>query len=74
MVHHEHPHEEGPYTMRQALKEAAALLEDEFGKADQDATVALATFLYHAHERDEFLRRHKEEGPGGDFYSPPTTL
>lgn len=68
---HEHPPEEGAYTMRHALKEAAALLNDEFGEADQDATVALATFLFHAHERDEFLRRHEEEDPS---LTPPTTL
>lgn len=50
------------YTMQTALRDAAELLKNQFGDADQDAAVALATFLFHAHERDEFMRRAGGEG------------
>jgi hypothetical protein len=58
------------YTMRRALKDARDLLSKEFGEPEQEAAVALATFLYGVHTRDEFMRaRHEENdipygGPG----------
>lgn len=49
--------EETPYTMKEALKEAADLLTAQFGAADQDAAVRLAIFLHGAHTRDEFMKK-----------------
>lgn len=47
---------EKPYTMKEALKDAAELLKAQFGTAEQQPTVALATFLFGAHERETFLK------------------
>lgn len=68
MDSHEGSHD-AAYTMQAALKDAAELLNKQFGEADQDAAVALATFLFHAHERDEFMRRAGGEG-FDEFMSP----
>lgn len=73
MVHEEQGHQAGvedAYTLKKALHEASTLLQEEFGQADQDAAVALATFLYHAHERDEFLKRADDDALGSG-YTPP---
>lgn len=53
-------HDAPEYDIRSALQEAAALLNDEFGQADQRATVELATFLWRSHLRDEFERRNPQ--------------
>lgn len=52
----------GAYTFRDALQEAHRMLDEEFGEAQQDATVQLATVLYSAHSRDEFLKDHEGDG------------
>lgn len=49
--------EEDPYTMKEALKEAADLLKAQFGTAEQTASVQLAIFLHGAHTRDEFMKK-----------------
>lgn len=61
---------ERSYTVKHALADAAKMLEEQFGgQADQHATVALATFLYGAHERDEFLKSRPEAD--GTAYGAP---
>ncbi len=61
---------EKSYTMKHALSDAAAMLKEQFGKdPDQQATVALATFLYTAHEREEFLKNRPEAD--GTAYGAP---
>lgn len=51
--------EDESYTMPEALADAAKMLADQFGEADQRATVALATFLYGAHERERFMKQRE---------------
>lgn len=52
--------EDKAYTMRDAIKEAAEILGAQFGQADQRAAVALATFLYGAHEKELFLKKRPQ--------------
>lgn len=59
------------YTMKDALKEAGELLTAQFGKAEQHPTVALATFLYGAHEKEQFLKSRPEAD--GTAYGAPAT-
>lgn len=61
---------EKSYTMKHALADAAKMLQEQFGAAaDQHAAVALATFLYTAHEREEFLKSRPEAD--GTAYGAP---
>lgn len=46
-------------TLEQALDEAKRLLEDRFGEADQEASVALAQALYTSRERERFMQRDR---------------
>jgi hypothetical protein len=56
--------------MKHALADAAALLKEQFGaEPNQQAAVALATFLYTAHEREEFLKSRPEAD--GTAYGAP---
>jgi hypothetical protein len=56
--------------MKHALADAASLLKEQFGRdAEQHAAVALATFLYTAHEREEFLKSRPEAD--GTAYGAP---
>lgn len=52
------PTTDSEYDIRTALHEAASLLANEFGQADQAAAVELATFLWRSHVRDEFVKRN----------------
>jgi hypothetical protein len=64
------PKAEKTYTMKHALADAAKLLQEQFGgEAHQHAAVALATFLYTAHEREEFLKSRPEAD--GTAYGAP---
>lgn len=49
--------DESSYTMKEALKDAAAMLQTQFGSADQVASVQLAIFLHGVHTRDEFMKK-----------------
>lgn len=60
MDHDRSPTPSAEYDIKTALHEAAALLSDEFGEADQGAAVELATFLWRSHVRDEFARRNPQ--------------
>lgn len=61
---------EKSYTMKHALSDAAKLLQEQFGAApDQHAAVALATFLYTDHVREEFLKSRPEAD--GTAYGAP---
>jgi hypothetical protein len=46
--------EEKPYTMKEALAEAAQMLQAQFGSVDQKAAVDLAIFLNAAHAKEMF--------------------
>ena len=46
--------EEKPYTMKEALAEAAQLLQAQFNSVDQEAAVTLAIFLHGAHAKEMF--------------------
>ncbi|HEX2022479.1 MAG TPA: hypothetical protein VHH36_07185 [Candidatus Thermoplasmatota archaeon] len=46
-------------TIEQAIDEAARMLSDRFGEADQRAAVELAVVLYSTQERERFKGREK---------------
>ena len=48
--------DEKAYTMKEALKEAADLLNAQFGSVDQEAAVTLAVFLHGAHAKEQFIK------------------
>ena len=52
----EHDIEE--YDIRSALHDAAQLLSNEFGEADQKAAVDLATFLWRSRVHEQFQKAH----------------
>lgn len=57
------------YDIKNALHDAAQLLSNEFGQADQKAAVDLATFLWRSRVHEQFQKAHPQ--PDSMAYGAP---